>query len=162
MRERERERGGGGRAGSPVMLKPVGPVLLRTGWGLERLHGGLVLRACLLLTAFSVCAHVYLERVRGGQASPAPLAAGAAHPGRPTTAASRPRDGRGPGAGAGTARPGRALGRGAASSYVRDGATEAKDPSLLSREMEEGGEGRPPLRPQKKVNRLLLMLIGGC
>ena len=117
-------------------MKPIGPAPLRSGWGVERLHGGLVLRACLLLTAFSVCAHVYLERVRGGRASPAPLAAGAAHSGRPTLA-SHPGDGRPED---GTA-----------------GAPKMKDPSL-SQEMEEGGEGRPQLRPQKKVNNLLLCL----
>ncbi|KAJ3606523.1 hypothetical protein NHX12_026044 [Muraenolepis orangiensis] len=119
----------------------------------ERLSWGLVLRACLLLTALSVCAHVYLERVRRD----VPLASAAIQSGRPTPAS----------------RPGWALGPGPSDRRVssvrgnagdngdnrdrdRDigGSPKKKDPSSARDEIGEGGGGgRPHLRPHKKALR---------
>ncbi|CAL8317111.1 unnamed protein product [Merluccius merluccius] len=117
------------------MLKQIGPAPHRTGAGAERLRGGLVLRACLLLTALSVCAHVYLERARGRRAPPPAAPPAAIRSGRPTPA-SRPGDDKPE---AGTTRPGRALGPRA--SYVRGGAPKRRDPSL-AREMEADGRAQ--------------------
>ncbi|KAG7266397.1 hypothetical protein CRUP_004909 [Coryphaenoides rupestris] len=143
------------------MSKQTGPPLSRAATaavsGVDRLRGGLVLRACLLLTALSVCAHVYLERVQGGRgaAPPAPLPLASLHHQH-----HHPGDGDRPEAGTtGPPPPGRPrdLGRGA--SYVQK--DPEKDPSV-AREMEGGGEeGRPRLRPHKKVNDNAVVLTGG-
>ncbi|KAM4633535.1 putative methyltransferase-like protein 24 [Polymixia lowei] len=114
---------------------------LWTGSGKESLSKGLVLRACILLTALCVCVHVYLER--GWRGAPAPLASG------------RPAQGRGQQTRAKRvpSEPDRDLTLKRRVSYVR---TLRKDGLAQKREDDRRDPSPsccPPLRPHRKSPR---------